>query len=462
MRTAFPDCRFLAILNMSIALVLPSANARADHSLPFNDTNFANADWFLQNFGNRNATATQVPDGFSGTGRQVTHPLSLNSSVQACHLLNVPTAQIDPASGTVVSLDFSIMAKFINGVGANGHQVGLALFQDEILYRAGALVTGTSGEWVHLTLTSLKSSDFTRFDGQPGNPDFSPAGQPIMFGFRTGNGNAGQNVNQVVVYDDFSVVVHRSTILVVDGSPANSDWTETIATTGTGGSFSSIGSQPNGNPDTCQLVTFTINAGSSSVEVLDLYNADKGYIQPAYGAIETIDFATDFRLNTNGSSSPVTTNLLLSQASVLYQGPNMSSGTGTNWHPVEARSLRASDFKRHDGQPGLPDFSTNGAPIRVGRRLQASHGAAGSLTTLKQYLDNFTVRAHFVDCRCDLNLDGFVDDADFTFFLMGYNILDCADPAMFPGCPPDFNDDGFVDDGDFLMFVAAYDALECP
>jgi len=65
-------------------------------------------------------------------------------------------------------------------------------------------------------------------------------------------------------------------------------------------------------------------------------------------------------------------------------------------------------------------------------------------------------------CPGDLNNDGFVDDTDFTLFVAGYNILDCADPAMPPGCPADLNGDGFVDDADFQAFVPAYNQLECP
>ena len=64
-------------------------------------------------------------------------------------------------------------------------------------------------------------------------------------------------------------------------------------------------------------------------------------------------------------------------------------------------------------------------------------------------------------CPSDLNMDLLVDDADFVIFLGQYNILDCADTAMYPGCPADFNTDHFVDDGDFVIFLAAYNELIC-
>ncbi|MBX3389577.1 MAG: hypothetical protein KF691_09000 [Phycisphaeraceae bacterium] len=56
---------------------------------------------------------------------------------------------------------------------------------------------------------------------------------------------------------------------------------------------------------------------------------------------------------------------------------------------------------------------------------------------------------------CDLNLDGFVDDADFVAFAIAYDVFETTDG--------DFNGDGFTDDSDFVIFAAAYDALlACP
>lgn len=65
-------------------------------------------------------------------------------------------------------------------------------------------------------------------------------------------------------------------------------------------------------------------------------------------------------------------------------------------------------------------------------------------------------------CPADLNKDALVDDADFSIFVVAYDILDCADPAMPAGCKSDLNKDGVVDDLDFQVFVVAYDALICP
>ena len=66
-----------------------------------------------------------------------------------------------------------------------------------------------------------------------------------------------------------------------------------------------------------------------------------------------------------------------------------------------------------------------------------------------------------VTCKTDLNNDFVTDDADFSLFVLAYNILDCADPIMPAGCHSDFNSDGIVEDADFSMFAVAYDALLC-
>jgi hypothetical protein len=65
-------------------------------------------------------------------------------------------------------------------------------------------------------------------------------------------------------------------------------------------------------------------------------------------------------------------------------------------------------------------------------------------------------------CPADLNSDGLVDDADFSIFIVQYDVLDCADVSMPSGCSADLNSDLLVDDQDFSIFVVAYDAVLCP
>ena len=83
--------------------------------------------------------------------------------------------------------------------------------------------------------------------------------------------------------------------------------------------------------------------------------------------------------------------------------------------------------------------------------------AAGNL-----YCANYDTGAVFRSgCVAYLNNDGLVDDADFSIFVVAYNTLDCADPAMPPLCPADLNRDAVVDDADFSIFAVAYNQLIC-
>lgn len=91
----------------------------------------------------------------------------------------------------------------------------------------------------------------------------------------------------------------------------------------------------------------------------------------------------------------------------------------------------------------------------------AMNGSQGVAPFYGPAIDDVSV-VEIARCAGDLNNDGVVDDSDFVVFVFGYNLLDCADPAMTAGCPADLNGDGVVDDGDFSIFVVAYDALLCP
>lgn len=80
-------------------------------------------------------------------------------------------------------------------------------------------------------------------------------------------------------------------------------------------------------------------------------------------------------------------------------------------------------------------------------------GNVGALVSLYTYR---------LPCPADLNNDDLVDDADFSIFVIAYDVLACSSPSMPAGCPSDLNRDGAVDDADFSIFAVAYDDLSCP
>ena len=83
---------------------------------------------------------------------------------------------------------------------------------------------------------------------------------------------------------------------------------------------------------------------------------------------------------------------------------------------------------------------------------------AGRVWRLDYELNKVSLR---LTCAADLNGDCVVDDRDFTRFVVAYNLLDCADPAMPQNCPSDLNHDGVVDDTDFTIWIVAYNELIC-
>ncbi|HEX8877966.1 MAG TPA: DUF642 domain-containing protein [Phycisphaerales bacterium] len=104
--------------------------------------------------------------------------------------------------------------------------------------------------------------------------------------------------------------------------------------------------------------------------------------------------------------------------------------------------------------------TVNQSTITFASTTGAMAGTVGFAAFYGPAIDDVSV-IESAACVGDLNNDGLVDDTDFQIFVLAYDILDCADPAMPPQCPSDLTSDGFVDDLDFQLFAAAYDNLIC-
>lgn len=470
-----------------VALVLTgiAGSAFAGNTVVISDNNFANSDWTLTNFGNRVATATQTPAGFVGTGREVSHPLNGSSNVLVFHKFNTGAGEIKPANGAITSLDFAIRSSFISGVGTNGHGLGFALEQSGVAYRTASAPTGISASWTLRNTTALTASDFTRYDGQPGNPDFSTSGAPIRFGFRTGNLNAGQVINQIVRYDDFSVSVARNKIQSMQGDfpPGSTDVHQDSSDPGTTASTAPASDGPQGevHRTTHGRPTPPANGAPSSVETFIVMNDPAAEIDPSMGAAETVQMTIKHR-RTKGQAQPSTGpqkfRVALKQGNEEYVSKTEFSTTPdpavpqTEYTTTKTPRLKESDFKKRNGAPGQPDLKNpTTAPAKLGYSPKtdfpptapARGVSAGSIEEeeIVNY-DDIVFEVSFVACGSDFTADGFVDDSDFVAFAFSYQILDCADPIMPAGCPGDLNNDAFVDDSDFVIFAGAYEVLECP
>lgn len=117
----------------------------------------------------------------------------------------------------------------------------------------------------------------------------------------------------------------------------------------------------------------------------------------------------------------------------------------SSWFPNSSQSSASTDFSH------TLTFATDRPTFQVPAGYTVNSAQAGIIN------NSFSL-----PCPADFNNDSQVDDADFTVFVAGYNILDCADPSMTAGCPADLNNDAFVDDADFVVFIRAYDTLLCP
>lgn len=161
-------------------------------------------------------------------------------------------------------------------------------------------------------------------------------------------------------------------------------------------------------------------------------------------------------------------------------GGGLSSFADYRMHPVPGKSIFALGFWQCDPQGDETLVAFDASDQEVGRIVGRINNGSGnsfagfvSTVAIKKvvvlgaegdgwnHIDDLQVVAR-ASCVCDLNGDGFVEDADFVIFVAAYNVLDCADPTMVAGCPADFNQDGSVDDADFVAFIPAYNELVCP
>lgn len=184
--------------------------AHAD--ITFSDSTFNNADWNVHAVATGAAATsvgTQTGGGNPGTGREVTNTLSQPALLYAMHAYGTTAATtyqpaIDGAIGTV---DYTIDAQWLAGIGGQGHGIALGALQGMNLYYGIYSITGSSGTWGTYANAGMTAADFVPFNGGPAI-DFSASGAPIRFGFVVGNSAPDQPYFNTVIYDNFSVTIH--------------------------------------------------------------------------------------------------------------------------------------------------------------------------------------------------------------------------------------------------------------
>lgn len=167
--------------------------------------------WAVETLGQGGASASQSVSGNPGTAREVDLTTGTNSgdTIWAFSRFGSTTAtRYEPANqGAILSLSWSIDARFTSGFGGDGQALQLALKQGQLIYVADYHVTGSSGQWNTFGAAGLGANDFARLDGQAGTPNFTTSGAPIRFGFVNGNSTTGGTYSTAALYDNWSVTV---------------------------------------------------------------------------------------------------------------------------------------------------------------------------------------------------------------------------------------------------------------
>jgi hypothetical protein len=206
---------FLSMLLLG-SFPLPAA------ALTFSDGTFQDTDWSSLEILDSSGAATfssshQIAGGNPGEFRQTVH--SVPASGQSIIVDHVYSAgHYDPSTqGAIASIDFSSDLRFIGGsVGTSQVGYQLLLVQGGSHYNAlstGAVAlgpgAGAPGPWIAAAFSGLTQASFTRvFGSGPAQPDFSPGGADIQFGYLTQNTSIDTAITTTSGIDNWSVVVH--------------------------------------------------------------------------------------------------------------------------------------------------------------------------------------------------------------------------------------------------------------
>lgn len=143
------------------------------------------------------------------------------------------------------------------------------------------------------------------------------------------------------------------------------------------------------------------------------------------------------------------------------------------WHHIVFRRQGRNAVAARDGIVIATTTTTATTNISNGAALKFAGGPCVGFDGTIRYtglLDDIRFYNRFLTdqelrsfaCATDMNGDLVVDDADFSMFVVQYDVLLCSEPNMPFNCVGDFNQDGQVDDTDFTIFTGEYDQLVCP
>lgn len=236
-----------------------------------------------------------------------------------------------------------------------------------------------------------------------------------------------------------------------DGTFSNANWVIETTTIGGGGSGSGVQVSGMGIPGEARRVTSSVNATpGSGILQFHRYGTTQAtrYDPAALGEIGSVSFDLDAKMISGfGDGQGIT--VALKQGQNIYAGPGRVTGSSGAWVHIALQGLSASDFTRLDGQPGSPDFSATGLPIRFG--FVTSNSTTGGAYSIVADYDNFLVRVA-PPCAADFNRDGGIDGGDVSAFFEAWESGNAA---------ADVNLDGGVDGSDVGAFFAVWESGGC-
>ena len=214
---------------------------------------------------------------------------------------------------------------------------------------------------------------------------------------------------EVRVSDAYGTAQDGATLAVSSGPPvrfedgefALADWVALAGPSSPGAGFQVAHETAGGNPDAWRSVTLTLPASGGSVRVFH-GRAGVAYDPAAQGAVYRIDVAVDCaRLRYEGSTQVPTVRPTIEQGGRRFAPawPGWVAGVDCvgPWQAVSMLSALAADqFALVDGPPcgigeSCPDFSAQGAPIRLGFESTVEVGFTTGPVTLVLGVDNWRV-----------------------------------------------------------------------
>ena len=161
-------------------------------------------------------------------------------------------------------------------------------------------------------------------------------------------------------------------VIYQDGDFLDTDWAvSAVAVPPQGGpTASATRATSGGNPGAFRAAEFVLLRVPSSVRIF--YGALSATYDPAtLGAVYRMDFAEDCINNSIGSLAPYTAPMIEQAGRRFVPSLGVMYCFSATWAAVRRSSLMAQDFELVDGPACgagelCPDFSTAGAPIRLG------------------------------------------------------------------------------------------------